>query len=47
MKKKWNRVLPVLLIMLTAISLCQAAAAKVRKRRCRNDYGVFMEHKPV
>ena len=47
-KKKWNRVLAVLLVMVTVISLLSGCGWEERgKRRCRNDHGVFMEHKPV
>ena len=43
-KKKWNKLLAGLLVMGTAISLLSGCGGK---RRCRNDHGVFMEHKPV
>ena len=47
-KKKWSRVLPVLLVMVTVISLLAGLWQEAcRKRRCRNNHGVFMEHKPV
>ena len=48
-KKKWNRAAcHGLLVMVTAISLLSGCGEKERgKRRCRNDHGVFMEHKPV
>lgn len=46
-KKKWNRVLPMLLVMVTAISLLSGCGGKSAKRRCRNNYGVLMEHKHV
>ena len=47
-KKKWNRVLAVLLMMVMSISLLSGCGAKkYGKRRCRNNHGVLMEHKPV
>ncbi len=47
-KKKWNRVLSVLLVMVTAISLLSGCGGKsAEKEDERNDHGVFMEHKPV
>lgn len=47
-KKEWNRVLSVLLVMVTAISLLSGCGGKsAGKRGCRNNYGVLMEHKPV
>lgn len=47
-KKKWSRVLPVLLVMVTVISLLPGCGRKrAEKRRCRNNHGVFMERKPV
>ena len=42
-KKKWNRVLAVLLMMVMSISLLSGCGGK----RCRNNHGVLMEHKPV
>ncbi len=46
-KKKWNRVLSVLLVMVTAVSLLSGCGEKCGKRRCRNHHSVFMEHKAV
>ncbi len=46
-KKKWNKLLAVLLVMVTAYHFCQAVAENCGKRRCRNNHSVFMEHKPV
>lgn len=47
-KKKRDRVLSVLLVMVTAMSLLSGCGGKkCRKRRCRNYHGVFMEYKPV
>ena len=47
-KKKWSRVLSVLLVMVTVIALLSGCGRKrAEKRRCRNHYSVFMEHKPV
>jgi len=44
-KKKWNKIRAVLLVMVIAsVRLWQQ---KRGKRRCRNNHGVLMEHKPV
>ena len=46
-KKKWNRVLAVLLAMVTAVTLLSGCGGKSAERRCRNNHGVFMDHKSV
>ena len=47
-KKKWNKLVSVLLAMVTAVSLLSGCGGKkCGKRRCRNHHSVFMEHKAV
>ena len=47
-KKKWNKLLAVLLVMADSyITFVRLWQEECGKRRCRNNYGVFMEHKAV
>ena len=46
-KKKWNRVLAVLLMMVMSISLLSGCGSKSGEKDAENNYCVFMEHKPL
>ncbi len=47
-REKWNRVFLVLLAMVTVrITSAGLRRETCGKRRCRNHYSVFMEHKAV
>ena len=47
-KKKWNKLVSVLLVMVTVMSLLSGCGGKkCGKRRRRNHHSVFMDHKSV
>ena len=48
-KKKWNKLVSVLLAMVTAVSLLSGCGGKSAEKEDagKNHHGVFMEHKAV
>ena len=46
-KKNRNRLVSVLLVMVTVMSLLSGCGRKSTEKRCRNHHRVFMDYKAV